>query len=420
MDERAEEYVFAGWKVGEEIGRGTFATVYALTKGEMSRALKVVRLLSNLEGTEEEREAQLNRKMQEAENEIRVNYFVSGNTNVVNYHEHEFVYVWNEDHTRKEGLILRIMMERMDETLQDRLAAGQIFDEGQVIRLGKDICNALVVCHSRQILHRDIKPANIFVDRNFTCKLGDFGIAKVLGDSSVAFTHTGTQAYVAPEQWNNQPYYMQADIYSVGLILYQLMNNNRLPFAENGVNVESVARRIRGETFGPPENGSMQLKAIIMKACSYDPSLRYQTAEEMLRELEQIGRDASGGEKAKEEQADLFGTEDANKKGKQERGYPDRKRSRRQEISREKTDGLDFKGEHQEIRFTRFLPKKKAKQQFALSFAGRLTAALFCIPAVAATAVLFIFIQRETDIFAASGMIILELVQKLFEEIGIF
>ena len=184
IDIDVNQLVFAGWKIGKEIGRGAFATVYELRKGNMLRALKVVTLLSDLEGTEEEIESQLANKMEAASNEIEVNHRVSGHTNVVNYQEYEFVIVWNEEHTRKEGLLLYIMMERMDETLQQEIRKGTRFSEEQVIKMGKDIVTALKVCHEQRILHRDIKPANIFIADHDTYKLGDFGISKVLGDNT--------------------------------------------------------------------------------------------------------------------------------------------------------------------------------------------------------------------------------------------
>lgn len=416
IDIDVNQLVFAGWKIGKEIGRGAFATVYELRKGNMLRALKVVTLLSDLEGTEEEIESQLANKMEAASNEIEVNHRVSGHTNVVNYQEYEFVIVWNEEHTRKEGLLLYIMMERMDETLQQEIRKGTRFSEEQVIKMGKDIVTALKVCHEQRILHRDIKPANIFIADHDTYKLGDFGISKVLGDNTVAFTHTGTQAYVAPEQWNSLPYGKAADIYSVGLILYQLLNENHLPFADEGLTADSVGRRLKGETFPEPLNGSKKLKAIVMKACSYKASDRYQNADEMLQDLENLqgGNDSLTGEKK-----DPFITRSAN-----EEHISNISDSTSGNQSTPNTDmiiseGLTtLKDERQTIAFTGFLSKQEAAATKASVNLTGFGLMLICILAVCLAALGVSLLQNNTNCFYTAGTFLLGLLRQLTDQIN--
>lgn len=416
IDIDVNQLVFAGWKIGKEIGRGAFATVYELRKGNMLRALKVVTLLSDLEGTEEEIESQLANKMEAASNEIEVNHRVSGHTNVVNYQEYEFVIVWNEEHTRKEGLLLYIMMERMEETLQQEIRKGTRFSEEQVIKMGKDIVTALKVCHEQRILHRDIKPANIFIADHDTYKLGDFGISKVLGDNTVAFTHTGTQAYVAPEQWNSLPYGKAADIYSVGLILYQLLNENHLPFADEGLTADSVGRRLKGETFPEPLNGSKKLKAIVMKACSYKASDRYQNADEMLQDLENLqgGNDSLTGEKK-----DPFSTKSAN-----EEPISNISDSTSGNQSTPNTDpfiseGLTtLKDERQTIAFTGFLSKQEAAATKASVNLTGFGLMLICILAVCLAALGVSLLQNNTNCFYTAGTFLLGLLRQLTDQIN--
>ena len=416
IDIDVNQLVFAGWKIGKEIGRGAFATVYELRKGNMLRALKVVTLLSDLEGTEEEIESQLANKMEAASNEIEVNHRVSGHTNVVNYQEYEFVIVWNEEHTRKEGLLLYIMMERMEETLQQEIRKGTRFSEEQVIKMGKDIVTALKVCHEQRILHRDIKPANIFIADHDTYKLGDFGISKVLGDNTVAFTHTGTQAYVAPEQWNSLPYGKAADIYSVGLILYQLLNENHLPFADEGLTADSVGRRLKGETFPEPLNGSKKLKAIVMKACSYRASDRYQNADEMLQDLENLqgGNDSLTGEKK-----DPFITKSAN-----EEHISNISDSTSGNQSTPNTDifiseGLTtLKDERQTIAFTGFLSKQEAAATKASVNLTGFGLMLICILAVCLAALGVSLLQNNTNCFYTAGTFLLGLLRHLTDQIN--
>ena len=416
IDIDVNQLVFAGWKIGKEIGRGAFATVYELRKGNMLRALKVVTLLSDLEGTEEEIESQLANKMEAASNEIEVNHRVSGHTNVVNYQEYEFVIVWNEEHTRKEGLLLYIMMERMEETLQQEIRNGTRFSEEQVIKMGKDIVTALKVCHEQRILHRDIKPANIFIADHDTYKLGDFGISKVLGDNTVAFTHTGTQAYVAPEQWNSLPYGKAADIYSVGLILYQLLNENHLPFADEGLTADSVGRRLKGETFPEPLNGSKKLKAIVMKACSYKASDRYQNADEMLQDMENLqgGNDSFTGENK-----DPFITRSAN-----EETISNISDSTSGNQSTSNTDifiseGLTtLKDERQTIAFTGFLSKQEAATTKASVNLTGFGLMLICILAVCLAALGVSLLQNNTNCFYTAGTFLLGLLRQLTDQIN--
>ena len=168
--------------------------------------------------------------------------------------------------------------------------------EEQAIQMGKDLCRALIFFEKQRVLHRDIKPQNIFVSADGTYKLGDFGVARTLEGSGSASMRTGTERYMAPEVYQSTHYDARADQYSLGLVLYWLLNERRLPFLPLPPQVPSrreeeqaQSRRMKGETLPAPENGSVALKRIVLRACAYDPEERYASAEEMLRELEQLG-----------------------------------------------------------------------------------------------------------------------------------
>ena len=308
------------------------------------------------------------------------------------------------------------MMERMEETLQQEIRKGTRFSEEQVIKMGKDIVTALKVCHEQRILHRDIKPANIFIADHDTYKLGDFGISKVLGDNTVAFTHTGTQAYVAPEQWNSLPYGKAADIYSVGLILYQLLNENHLPFADEGLTADSVGRRLKGETFPEPLNGSKKLKAIVMKACSYKASDRYQNADEMLQDLENLqgGNDSFTGEKK-----DPFSTKSANEEPISNISDSTSGNQSTPNTDRFISEGLTtLKDERQTIAFTGFLSKQEAaaiKASVNLTGFGLM---LICILAVCLAALGVSLLQNNTNCFYTAGTFLLGLLRQLSDQIN--
>ena len=168
--------------------------------------------------------------------------------------------------------------------------------EEQAIQMGKDLCRALIFFEKQRVLHRDIKPQNIFVSADGTYKLGDFGVARTLEGSGSASMRTGTERYMAPEVYQSTHYDARADQYSLGLVLYWLLNERRLPFLPLPPQVPSrreeeqaQSRRMKGEALPAPENGSAALKRIVLRVCAYDPEERYASAEEMLRELEQLG-----------------------------------------------------------------------------------------------------------------------------------
>ena len=109
------------------------------------------------------------------------------------------------------------------------------------------------------------------------------------------FSKKGTYSYMAPEMYKGEKYDSRVDIYSLGIVLYRLMNHNRLPFMslekqfityrdkENALN-----KRVAGEQMSAPVDAGTQFARIIMKACAYDPAQRYQTPEELYSALDDL------------------------------------------------------------------------------------------------------------------------------------
>lgn len=170
-----------------------------------------------------------------------------------------------------------------------------IQSEKQILQLAKDICSALIACHKRNILHRDIKPENIFIDPDGNYKIGDFGISRIVEHTTRASVGVGTYDYMSPEVINGNSYGLQADIYSLGMVLYYLMNERRHPFFPLPPAVptyeekqEARNRKWSGEPIPPPKNGCADFKRIIMKACAFSPNNRYLTVQNMLDELNRV------------------------------------------------------------------------------------------------------------------------------------
>ena len=154
---------------------------------------------------------------------------------------------------------------------------------------------ALIYCRKLNIIHRDVKPENIFVSRFGDFKLGDFGIAREQAHTMSNMSKKGTYSYMAPEIYKGEKYDSSIDIYSLGIVLYKLMNQNRLPFLSLDKQLityrdkeTALARRMAGEKMPAPVNASAAFSHIILKACAYEPGKRYRKPEDMLRDLEKL------------------------------------------------------------------------------------------------------------------------------------
>lgn len=297
--------VFGDWKIEKEIGEGSDGTVYRIVKDECGikdvSAMKAITIWKQQGKKEEISPKRLEEVMEygndltgKALREVALMKKIRGNTNIVDMQDYKVV-PWEEEMRFGNDLLIRMELLHNLETEQRK---GRIFTEEEAVTIGKDICKALILCHSMGIIHRDIKPANIYWNDNGDYKLGDFGISKIVNDAiPIGMTRgKGTTAYIAPEQANSGNYDKRVDIYGLGLVLYELVNDNRLPFAKSTCATdEDVIRRIKfGTKLLPPEKAGKPLASVILKACEYDPKDRFQTAKEFLdalndmKELEDI------------------------------------------------------------------------------------------------------------------------------------
>ena len=297
IESRSNQYgtVFEHWQIQELLGQGSGGktAVFRLARTDAARmqsALKVVNLIEERgeytkksDWQQREYDAALQDCKNSASQEVLLMNDFQGNTNIVDYLDHKFI---NWTDKLGFGCDMLIRMELLTD-LRSQIQNGVSFSEAEIIKIGCDICRALVLCHSRDILHRDIKPENIFVNRNGDYKLGDFGISRIIGSSpmSVASTGIGTREYAAPEQFSGK-YDRRVDIYSLGLVLYELSNRFRLPFASSSyIRPEDVTKRVMGTPLQTPASASQNLSAVILKACAYKPDERYQTAKEFMDAL---------------------------------------------------------------------------------------------------------------------------------------
>ena len=141
--------------------------------------------------------------------------------------------------------------------------AGVIPDERHVWRVALQLCLALEAAHTRpegKVFHRDIKPANVFLDDDNNVKLGDFGLAKMMGESQFAHSHVGTPYYMSPEQIRDQAYDERSDIWGLGCVIYEYCTN-RPPF--EATNQLSLAVKIQTGRYKKVEGYSAELSNFV-------------------------------------------------------------------------------------------------------------------------------------------------------------
>ncbi len=300
--------VWPGWETVRVIGHGSFGAVYEIQRDVFRKkekaALKVISIpqhdsdINSLRNDGYDDVTITERFKEHLEgivDEYSLMASLKGHPNAV--YCDDIKYVQHDDGIGWDIFIKMELLTALDQTLRDT----DSISEKEVVKIGENISSILAFCGERNIIHRDIKPENIFVSDAGIYKLGDFGIAKTV-ERTTGGTKTGTYRYMAPEVYNNQPYGTKADIYSLGLTLYWLLNERRLPFLPlppaqptGSQEEESRRRRFSGEQFPAPAHGCDELKKIVMKACAFDPADRFQSAAELHAAFEALDPRRLGG-----------------------------------------------------------------------------------------------------------------------------
>lgn len=161
----------------------------------------------------------------------------------------------------------------------------------QAVVLARQLCSALAAAHAEGVVHRDFKPHNILIDKSGNAYVSDFGLARSLEEGAAGMTHTGdivgTPLYMSPEQVEGKPVDARGDIYSFGLVFYQMLTG-QVPFAgASGFKV--MYERLKSD---PPNPKTLNpdlpnyLVRIVLRCLERDPDRRYQAAQEILIDLD--------------------------------------------------------------------------------------------------------------------------------------
>ncbi len=297
--------VFDKWKICRELGQGSYGTVYEIQRedfgGVYRAALKVITVpqsRTELQSVLDEGMTPPQAKqyfysvVEDIGRECAIMSRLKGTGNIVSYEDHAVL-----RHPDGIGWDILIRMELLHPLLpyvyQHPMARRDI------IKLGIDICKALELCQRYNIIHRDIKPENIFISDNGDYKLGDFGIARTIERTTSGLSKKGTYSYMAPEVYIGKKYGFSVDTYSLGLVLYRMLNKNRGPFLPQPPEAitydnreQALARRVSGEPLPRPFYGEGRLGEIVLKACAFDPKDRYSSPQQLRQELEAISYEA--------------------------------------------------------------------------------------------------------------------------------
>ena len=302
MNPRQYEPIFGSWKIEEELGSGAEGSLYRISRTDSLghkyySALKYISVPSSESETAslmaggmslEEVAAYYESVLENTTQEFELLVKLKGNSNIVSYEDHEIF-------RHEDGIGWDVLIRLEELTPLVKYSIDHPLSAEDVCRMGRDICRGLSLCKKYGIVHRDIKPDNIFISPSGSYKLGDFGISRIIENTTFGLSRKGTYEYMAPEVYWGHAYGPSVDLYSLGMVMYRYLNDGRMPFLpqspqpiQAGDRENAVIKRVSGNELPPPQHGSEELKSIVLKACAYERADRYADADEMLSDLEAL------------------------------------------------------------------------------------------------------------------------------------
>jgi serine/threonine protein kinase len=282
MENLVGQTVGGRYRIGEVLGAGGMGVVYRAHDDRLEREVAIKVLAPGVLADERVRK----RFRREALALSRLNHpHIAAVYDFITEGDHDF-----------------IVMELISGlTLDQRLKQGPI-PQSDVLAIGKQIAEALSAAHQNGVIHRDLKPANLRFTGDHRIKVLDFGLAEVQAGPNAELTTasfrsdssvSGTLPYMAPEQLRGEPPDARSDIYATGAVLYEMATGKRA-FAQSGY---VIVDAILNQPVAPPSHLNPQispgLENAIVKALDKNPAFRYQTARDMLAELERLTSSAT-------------------------------------------------------------------------------------------------------------------------------
>lgn len=323
--------LWSEWTIIDKIGEGAYGKVYKIKRqdigGTYYAALKVISFPNDEEKKRFYSKSKCERQslthyyqqcIKDLSQEFILLEKLKGHTNIVAYEDHKII-------SYADGISYDILI-RMEllEPLPKYLST-HICNEKLAIKLGIDICEALMLCESEGIVHCDIKPANIFVSEHGNFKVGDFSIAHIVEKMNNNGPVLGTYYYIAPEVARGEGFNRTIDTYALGLILFRILNGGRSPFLSLPPNTlresdmkDANRKRLNGYELNKPAYASFFMSNVILKACSYEVVKRYSSAYKMKKALERCAFMHKPREISKNISGYLIGLEDSQKSSKDE------------------------------------------------------------------------------------------------------
>lgn len=294
---RVGTVVFDHWQIVKSIKDDPCGSLYKLAYRDQNKdyqsLLKVVSVPHNLkdlivifEEGNHSLESYVESVKSFVQEEIDLMAKLGTNPHIITYFDHKI-----EPHPNNLGCDILMRMELLS-TFEEYTDLNCL-SRGDIIQMGVELCKALEGCHEKGIIHRDIRPEHIYVTNSGEFKLGNFAVPCLDPKQE----DKGLCEYMAPELYNGQKYNRTVDIYALSMVLYRLLNRNRIAFMPDSPVphskervIEARNRRLEGEDMIPAPYFAKKGKLIkvLRKACHPDTKQRYQSATIFRQDLENL------------------------------------------------------------------------------------------------------------------------------------
>lgn len=282
--------VFGTWELGKPIGIGTYGKTYEIKNFTKEEGIyKIIKIPVEAKN---EPDVFPVKTQQDCLKEVRNDILSSIKYIQMSDNGRFFVKYEDCEFTASEDFKTLIMKIRLEKHVSlSTISQHHKFTEDEVLRLAVNVCRCLEKCREMDYVYTNLKPNNIFITEK-GCKLGDFGTFGMYEPTKMNVAMRKTQEYMAPEFIKFGEINSTSDTYALGLVMYALLNNNKLPFIpryEENIGISdtnlAIEKRCANYIFSDPDNGSEKVKNIILKACSASSVNRYESPTDMKNDL---------------------------------------------------------------------------------------------------------------------------------------